>query len=232
MPSKSIKQSSDQAWLRRIATPEGTNYGYGRAKMVSEIIKALPISRNKRVLDIGCGSGELMKMIQSLGHEIKGLDASGIAIKICKEKQLDVIQWDLNEPLPFGDKEFDIVTCTEVIEHLCDPSSVLSEIKRVLKDEGFLTISAPNEYDWYHRLRILFGKSIDWHPWAPTTHLHKCNFYEFMSFLAEEGVVNKFSESIYAFWKSIHTEKNSTISCSYSSQSLRWVGCGYCKKER
>ncbi len=64
---------------------------------------------------------------------------------------------DLNKlPLPFGDNEFDLIQCTEVLEHILYPGSLLKELKRILKTSGDLIVSMPNEMNIYERLKVLF----------------------------------------------------------------------------
>ena len=65
------------------------------------------------------------------------------------------------DKFPFEDSTFDIVVCTEVLEHLVmNPSHTLSEIHRVLKSRGILLISTPNAVSLTNRFALLFGRNI------------------------------------------------------------------------
>jgi len=160
------------------------------AQEAFDLIKSNILSQppqQPKMVDLGCGNGSLMQRCQQLGFTVVGVDVSEIALRICREKGLPVVQHDLNQFLPFKDKEFDLIACVEVVEHLFNPAAFLGETRRVLKDNGFLVISAPNEYEWLQRLRFLLGKPIDWQPWSATTHLHKSSLGQFAGFLTEEG---------------------------------------------
>jgi 2-polyprenyl-3-methyl-5-hydroxy-6-metoxy-1,4-benzoquinol methylase len=65
---------------------------------------------------------------------------------------------DLNvDTLPWDDDFFDVIICSEIIEHIFDTDRLLEQIKRVLKPSGTLIISTPNLASFFNRLFILFG---------------------------------------------------------------------------
>jgi ubiquinone/menaquinone biosynthesis C-methylase UbiE len=66
---------------------------------------------------------------------------------------------DANERLPFCDNEFDLLWCSEVIEHLLDPAFTIQEFKRVLKPGGKLLMTTPNQDFWVFRLIKKLGIS-------------------------------------------------------------------------
>ena len=69
---------------------------------------------------------------------------------------------NLSPVLPFGDQSFDIVICKDILEHVLEPMVVLQEVRRVLKDNGYVVISVPNHFYLPMRLRILLGKGLIW----------------------------------------------------------------------
>ncbi len=62
---------------------------------------------------------------------------------------------DINNKLPFKNNEFDLIWCSEVIEHLINPTETISEFHRILKNNGKMIITTPNSNFWlYYLLRI------------------------------------------------------------------------------
>lgn len=94
--------------------------------------KILKVPFQGTILDIGCGDGALVKVLGSKA----GIDAKGI--DIC-----DGINFE-RDLLPFQDDEFDIAVMYSVIEHIYEPGYVLSEIKRILKRDGYLIVITSN----------------------------------------------------------------------------------------
>ncbi len=109
----------------------------------------LPSCRGKRILEVGCGSGKLVKMLQP-ANAVVGVDASEDGIVACVERGIEGHCMDpSSEPLPFADDSFDLVICLETMEHLMSPYYALMEMRRVLKTGGKLICSVPNPI-WGH----------------------------------------------------------------------------------
>jgi 2-polyprenyl-3-methyl-5-hydroxy-6-metoxy-1,4-benzoquinol methylase len=115
-----------------------------------------------RLLDIGCGSGELLRIAQNIGvQNLAGVDGVQDALEKCRDIQGEIRQVDLNKTgLPFPDEAFDGVTCLEVLEHLYDPQNTLREIFRVLEKGSCAIISVPNPFSYAVRARVLFGSNV------------------------------------------------------------------------
>ena len=64
---------------------------------------------------------------------------------------------DIEKKLPIKDKSYDFVVCSEVLEHVVYPRKTIKEFKRILKDDGKIIITLPNEYNLNHRIQFLFG---------------------------------------------------------------------------
>lgn len=97
-----------------------------------------------KILDIGCGSGELLLRLKELKCDGYGIDIDEVTSNYLKEKGLNVINHDADKGLPFSDETFDAVIMRHSIEHFHNPLNVLKEVKRVLKSEGLLIIGIPN----------------------------------------------------------------------------------------
>ena len=102
------------------------------------------IPEGSRVLDVGCNSGEFMKLLKDGKKcDVTGVDVSDPVLELAREKGLVAIKADA-EAMPFDDHSFDVVILREVLVHLLDPVKALKEIRRVLKPSGFLLGSAPH----------------------------------------------------------------------------------------
>lgn len=109
------------------------------------------IVRNKTVLDIACGEGYGAALMASSAASVVGADADAGTIaeaaKKYRQPNLNFQQADITS-LPFKDASFDAIVCFETLEHVAEHDAVLTELKRVLKPDGFLIISTPNREEY------------------------------------------------------------------------------------
>lgn len=141
--TKETKKEDHQEIYRTYpsTTPKG-GFEQFHASTVEPIFCEIP--EESKVLDIGCNSGELIRMLKEHKNcDVYGIDLSETALAEAKEKGLNVIYGDA-ENLPFPDHSFDAVILREVISHIFDPRKALKEINRVLKKDGFLVGSTPH----------------------------------------------------------------------------------------
>jgi len=109
----------------------------------------------RKHLDIGAGSGELIKALHSAFNlESKACDYTESLMKLPGQK-VEVANLNV-ENLPYPDASFDLVTATEVIEHLEHYRRTLREIHRVLKPGGYCILSTPNVLNINSRIRYFF----------------------------------------------------------------------------
>lgn len=125
-----------------------------RIKIVLEFI-----GKNKRVLDIGCYDGYITEKIKNQNNEVVGIDISKEGVRLCVERGINCIEYDIEKSFPFNDKSFDVVFGGEIIEHIFDTDAMIQEIRRVLKPNGFLILTTPNIAALTKRIRLLFGKN-------------------------------------------------------------------------
>ncbi len=112
-----------------------------------------------RVLEIGCGRAEFARRLRELNVTVTVTDLSPTNIQFASELGFEAHQLDLNRGLPvFSSAQFDSIVILDVIEHIVAAEFLLSEIRRVLRPNGFLVLSTPNFAWWLNRLRILFGQ--------------------------------------------------------------------------
>lgn len=115
-----------------------------------------------RFLDVGCGVGNLVLMAKSNFGEVYGVDISKTRIMKAQSKSqnkhIHFLQCDVQKGLPFGDASFDAVACVSVFQYILNPSSLIDELRRVLKVQGTLVAEVPN-FAWLpYRLQVLLGK--------------------------------------------------------------------------
>ena len=129
---------------------------YGRAMTVKDMkflssvyierpamLRQVGVVRGKKLLDVGCGTGENLKKYVRKGALCAGIDISREMLKIAGEHlpEVEMKKCDIRKKLPFDDDTFDIVTMSLVIDHLEDIRNPLSDIRRVLREGGRLIIS-------------------------------------------------------------------------------------------
>jgi len=104
------------------------------------------------VLEVGCGAGNILEKVPP--GNLFGVDISGFILTKARQKlgnRVCLFQADAQN-LPFKDQVFKQVICSEVLEHVLDPSISLQEITRILGFEGIAIVSVPNEL-WINRLK-------------------------------------------------------------------------------
>jgi methionine biosynthesis protein MetW len=121
-----------------------------------ELIASL-VPEGARVLDLGCGNGELLAHLQArrgcTGYGIEILDDNVLE---CTRRGVNVIQLNLEEGLAmFGDQSFDVVLQLDTLQHLRNTESMLRETARVGR-QGI--VSFPNFAHWPNRLSVLGGR--------------------------------------------------------------------------
>lgn len=112
------------------------------------------------ILDVGAGEGFTLEKLRTakVGKKLEGIEYMDEAIELGKKTNPKVLlkKGDIYQ-LPYKQNEFDVVLCTEVLEHLEDPEKALHELKRVSKK--YILLSVPNE-PFFTVQRFLRGKNI------------------------------------------------------------------------
>lgn len=117
---------------------------------VAEILDDYP---RGPLLDVPAGEGALASRLKALGFETRCCD---LYTEIFRLTDVEIRRGDLSKTLPYGDAEFDYVTCVEGIEHIENPQQAVREFARTLRTGGHLIISTPNILNIEERLKWLF----------------------------------------------------------------------------
>ena len=114
------------------------------------------IKNESMILDVGCHTGYLLKMIKNQNSSTKcyGVDIDDAVLNPivdnCDLRKADV------KNMPFNDKYFDIVFATDVLEHVDEIDTAVKEIKRVIKSNGVAVLCGPTESWFYQLCRFLY----------------------------------------------------------------------------
>ena len=126
--------------------------------LLEEEVHKLTDKSNAKLLSLGCSTGMAEKeIIGRTGLKVYGLEGSEECAQIAAENGLIMEVGDVTKKLPYADNSFEFVFAGEVIEHVMEIRSFLSEIKRVLKPSGYLIITTPNLARVDDRIKFIFG---------------------------------------------------------------------------
>jgi len=114
-----------------------------RRELILYIIKRFVSPKRVKILEIGCGNGNVSNFLLNNGYTIVGCDLFYEGLRFAKERnnKLKLIQGNVFK-LPIKSKSFDIVCAFDVIEHLDDVRAI-KEMERVCKNEGYIFITVP-----------------------------------------------------------------------------------------
>jgi SAM-dependent methyltransferase len=96
-------------------------------------------------LDLGCGDGSACgPWLSEHAGTYLGVDISERALELARARGLKTRRIEDNGKLPFPDESFDVVVCSEVLEHLLEPQAAVSDAWRVLRPSGLIVVTVPN----------------------------------------------------------------------------------------
>lgn len=112
-------------------------------------LRLVPDGHERTALDIGCREGNQTRWLRDRGYDVKSIDVEKAFVD-CQVVNVD-------EGLPFEDDSFDLIWCSEVLEHLKDPAASLAEMRRVSRPGGDIILTTPNSYALLFRAISLVG---------------------------------------------------------------------------
>ena len=111
------------------------------------------VRAGRRVLDLGCGEGDFGAAAAEAGADVLGVDVAEEAIRRARARHPELRFEHVEDTLPADDATFDLVWCSEVLEHVLDTARLLSEARRVLRTGGVLAATTPG-HGPLRRLRL------------------------------------------------------------------------------
>jgi ubiquinone/menaquinone biosynthesis C-methylase UbiE len=173
-----VKDYYEELWRRLpddVALPD---FGVRLRFLMSEV------RAEDRVLDLGCGSGEFTARLARIVRSAVGVDVAEGALSRARARhpEVEFRLVPVDGPLPLDDNSFDLVWASEVIEHVADTASWLSEVRRVLAPGGRLLMTTPS----HGRLRLAVG-GIERYSDPLGDHLHLYTRASLRSLLSEFG---------------------------------------------
>lgn len=164
------------------------------------ILSQFPDTKPLRLLDLGCRDATLTRHYEPFVQHITGVDIDHSAVEEAKKKlpKADIFQMDLlGEWRDLQDKTFDVITCSEVLEHVYYPRQVVEKLNKHLASGGCFIGTVPNAFFLKHRLRYFFGKR-KWTPLADPTHITQFNQDELIAALS--AISGEITISGYTRW--------------------------------
>jgi methionine biosynthesis protein MetW len=149
---------------------------------VDHIVVAGMVELGSRVLDVGCGDGELLRLLETRGVDARGIELSREGVNESVAKGLAVIQGDADTDLAnYPDDAFDYVILSQTLQATRHPRIVMEHMLRIGRHA---VVSFPNFGHWRIRIRLLLGGQMprtDNLPdtWYDTPNIHFCTIKDF-----------------------------------------------------
>src|SRR5215218_6189418 len=164
--------------------------GPGGAR-VDFLVVADMVEPGARVLDVGCGDGELLRLLETRGVDGRGIELSREGVNECVAKGLAVIQGDADADLvDYPDDAFDYVILSQTLQATRQPRYVLEQMLRI---GTRAIVSFPNFGHWRIRLQLLLNGQMpvtDNLPdsWYDSPNIHFCTIKDFSALCQVVGV--------------------------------------------
>jgi ubiquinone/menaquinone biosynthesis C-methylase UbiE len=145
---KAIQQQKDyyeKYWSAGQTQYSGDNQGYAANLRHWMHAQMLGLPGDAAILEVGCGDASFTRSLGTYSSRVTAIDlsASQIERNARAHPEIKFLQHDVAQPLPFADAAFDVIWCSEVLEHLFDPGFALREMQRVLAPGGQLLVTVP-----------------------------------------------------------------------------------------
>jgi len=152
-------------------------------------------SVGKKVLDIGCGTGDLIGVLEANGLDVSGLDPSTYAIEIAKTAGYKkVYNSSLKDFFKNNTEKFDVVILVNVLEHVPDPRNTIRMSREMLAPGGIIIIVVPNDFSKIQAVaKKKIGTTDDWWVAIPD-HINYFNYSSLNNFMTRFSFENIYTQ--------------------------------------
>ena len=172
------------------------------SRHLQRLAKKLGPWTGQRLLDIACGTGDWLAAAAALGATPVGIDISQKALEVCRRALPDAqLRCGSAEVLPFGDGEFDFISCLGALEHFLDPQAAVREMVRVAKPNAVFLLLVPNSGFLTRRLGFYSGTH------QADVKETVCSLREWRELFESAGLV------VLHRWRDLHVLSKSWIFC-------------------
>ena len=169
---------------------QSNGVGHAHSRIDLTLIAEM-ITRGSRVLDVGCGDGELLALLaRTKDVDGRGIELSQEGVNACVSRGLSVIQGDADTDMyDYPDDAFDYVILSQTIQATRNPREVLKQMKRIGRHA---IVSFPNFGNWRIRLQLLWSgqmpvtRALD-QAWYDTPNIHLCTVRDFVGLCDDLG---------------------------------------------
>lgn len=155
------------------------------------VLVANMVEPDSKVLDVGCGEGHLLQLLETRGIDGRGIELSREGVNACVARGLAVVQGDADTDLSaYPDDSFDYVILSQTLQATRQPRVVLENLLRIGRRA---IVSFPNFGFWKMRLQLLVGGHMPRTEnlpatWYDTPNIHFCTIKDFVQLCAEINV--------------------------------------------
>lgn len=176
-------------------------------KYLGKIRRYVP--KGYKILDVGCGVGQVSNFLQDKGYKMTGVDLSSLLIKEAKKvKKAKFEVMDATE-LKFEDNSFDAAISAETIEHVPNPRKMIKEMIRVVRPRGYIILRYPNRQNKWKQLGTIITRKVEFELQQPNLGddvygndedlCHKASTADILIYLKRHGC--KIIENKPFFWR-------------------------------